>query len=354
MQTTFRVRARRTAVAALALSLGATGLLVSGAGAAGETTPPPTDVMGSAYAYDVGVAGYGIGWDVPESTRVEGTTLAGYEATLYTGEPAYTTVVARSTTTAVGAGYFDFTDLTIGQRYQAAVRAIYTVDQPGEAPDETVYSIAVNGDKTRALNPPPAPRSLSAKATARGVVTVRWAHPSIPPLTDGVGGYNVSASPEMDFDDLFSGDAQFESISTSTDRGATSAKLRNLRPGVTYDVRVDTYGDGIDLGMPSFGAGVQTSVTAITTPSAPSKVAAKSLTRGRAKVSWKAKATKAAPIKGFKVYVNGKLKKTTGKSARSFVVKGQKAGKTYRYSVRAINAVGTSAPGKLTKKRARS
>jgi len=179
---------------------------------------------------------------------------------------------------------------------------------------------------TASATVPSAPLNVTANASGGGVL-VSWSTPA-GLGTSPIVGYTVSASPGS---------------ATCSTKGATSCTLVGLLSTTTYTISVvalDSEGSSF-AGTTTFPAtGIPSSV-----PSAPLGVDV-SINNLSAVVTWNAPSSDGgSEIVRYEVVASpGKLHCTTN-GETSCTVKGLNAGQTYRFSVIAINATGSSARG---------
>ena len=299
-----------------------------------NTLPAPVAEFGG--AYDNGTTGsYELDFNAPAPTHDATKVLTGYTATLFTDSPSFDTVFSTSTTADVSNSFFVFDGLAYGTAYQGAVCAIYSVS------GVDTQSSCSNADVDTPLKSTPLPSHLTATPVASGKLKLHWTAPKITdPKVQPVQGYEIEAMAETNDQN------QVAVVEAETDAGTTSITLHGLANGTTYDIVVTT--GGFPLG---FGSN-EVEATPIGTPAKASGLKAAFHAGGMTTLTWKgAKSTKAAPVTGYHVYVNGKLLKSVGRSARSCTAGGEHNGRTYRYTVKAYNKVGSSKSLTLTKKR---
>jgi hypothetical protein len=121
----------------------------------------------------------------------------------------------------------------------------------------------------------------------------------------------------------------------------TSATLSGLTAGRSYRLEVRSFNSA------GTSSAVTLTRTAITSPIAPSSLNAAVRDRGFA-LSWPAvSSSTAAPVTGYRVFLDGRLVQTV--TTTSATVTGLTAGQSYRLEVRAYNAAGNSAARALNR-----
>jgi len=256
-----------------------------------------------------------VGWAAPASD-------GGWPITRYvvfrkeaSGDPVQLAEVAKGTT------YVDST-VERGRTYYYTVLASNAL---GDGPQSPEASVTVASQ-----TPPSAPTDL-AVAQAVGRVTVTWGAPK----DDG-------GSPVTGFKVMRGEIAGALAVVGTVGASATSYMDVGVRPGMTYRYTV--------LATNAIGDGPQALEASITMPSAtlPSAPTGIIVTQsgGKVTVTWGAPASDGgSPITGYKV-LRGELAGaltvigTVGPSATSYVDGDAKAGRTYHYTVVAMNAVG--------------
>jgi hypothetical protein len=338
---------RATALAAAGL-LGAA-LAVAVPSVANAANPLPAPYVEDITAFDNGPgaadAAIDVEFDAPAPTHDATKVLVGYEAVLYDG-PSLAHPVQHQSTDNIKTIEFAFTDLTYGTAYDVSIQALYD-DNGTPGYSDLVYASDDASGVVPLHNTPPV-TGLHARARASGTVDVTWTAPVIPAHTEPVFSYSLFASPELSGDISTPEDIKVDTIQVPFIRG-THYRLNGLRNGATYDIVVTTTyfsltgGDNDpDVEVTPYGA-----------PHRPSKLKVHFTGSTKAKISWtKAKSTAAAPVAGYRVFVNGKKVATLGKSTSHYTAHHIKKGKTYKVTVRAYNAHGVSSKLSVRKHRA--
>jgi subtilisin-like proprotein convertase family protein len=286
-----------------------------------ETEPEVTTTVPGAPTSATAVAGDGaatVSWTAPESDG--GSAITGYVVTPYVGaDPLAPVAFASAATTQT------LTGLTNGTGYSFEVAAVNVV---GAGPSSGASNVVVPTLATV----PGAPTSATAVA-GDGAATVSWTAPE----SDGgsaILGYVVT--PFVGF--VSQGPRYF--LST-----ATTQTVTGLTNGTTYRFKVRTWNA---VGVSDFSS-TSNAVTPIapTVPGAPTIGVAVG-GDGQATVSWSAPSSDGgSPIIGYVVtpyvgFVSQGPRYFLG-SATTQTVTGLTNGTTYRFQVRAWNAVGVSA-----------
>jgi hypothetical protein len=248
-------------------------------------------------------------WASPE--LVEGHAVVnGYRVEL---RQAGQSEIERTVFTGPDELLLDLSDLTNGVDYQ--VRVV--------ASSEVGDSDATPWLSTTPLGPPAAPRAVVVKARPAGA-NVAWQAPSSDPARRKVGAYVVHVK-----------DPVTGRITTGCTTTATSCTVTGLVNGRTVAVRVGS-------SPSSFSAWVN--VRPIGVPAAPKIANVVWRTNGRAQVYWKPSTTGPAPVQGYRILVNGRLKGIawSGK-ASSYLLTGQRQGVKYVFTVQAFNPMGRAA-----------
>lgn len=332
--------------AAVALVLAASALTIPTAASAADPLPAPSVLDAQALDNGPGATGGAVQlyFESPEPTFDATKVLVGYEAVIRSGE-SFATIEQTVTISNPKAHVVIFETLTYGREYKVGVAAKYLID--GTTTEYSAYGYnesggIFGGGPLVPLRDPLPVVNLSATSKKSGALTAKWSLPAAQANTNAALYFIVTATPTDDFGDL----EQYDTSQTSCYGSCTSATLTGLRNGVQYDVSV------AGLASP-FGFAyneVYTWATPYGAPSRPSNLTA-SRSGSNVKLDWNpTKATKAGPVTGYKVYVNGSLKKTLGKTVSLTSVSGIKKGKSYTFAVRSYNAHGFSSLLVLKKK----
>ena len=260
---------------------------------------PPTGVTATA-----GNGQATVSWTVPSSNG--GSAITGYTVTASPG--GLTAPASGSVTSATVAG------LTNGTSYTFTVTAANVAGKgAASAPSNAVTP----------SGPPGAPTGVTATA-GNGQATVSWTAPS---STGGgpVISYTLAASP-----------GTATAVAPGT---ATSATVTGLTNGTSYTFTVTA----VTAGGPGPVSAASNAVMPAAPPGAPTGVTA---TAGneQATVSWTAPSSNGgSPITGYTVTASNGATASASATARSATVTGLTNGTSYTFTVRAANAIGSSA-----------
>ena len=285
-------------------------------------TPPgaPTAVNGD--PLDRAVA---LTWTAPATNG--GSPITRYRITPYVGSTPQAPVVTASSAT-----NFTVAGLTNGTAYRFRVAA---VNAAGNGPDSAQSALV-----TPVPAPPPGvPTAVQATAGDRSVA-LSWTAPS----SDGgsaITSYRITP---------YIGAVAQTPVATGS--AATSRTLTGLSNGTTYTFRV--------AATNASGTGANSTASAPVTPAPPTTPGAPTGVTGSPRdravaLTWAAPASNGgSPISGYRItpYIGttAQTPVSTGSTATGHTVTGLSNGTAYRFTVRALNAVGqgpasaTSAP----------
>lgn len=211
-------------------------------------------------------------------------------------------------------------DQTVGTEYSYTVRARNSFSQANNS-----SGAASSADVARAPGTPSAPRNLriTASTSVFGRVGLSWDVPSV--LYGAITRYNVYRDGTL---------VGSTTGTTYTDNDLTTAK------SYSYAIRGrNAWGDAISK------VGSATAAESIIAPGPPSaprnlKITASETVAGRIYLEWDAPTTNYGAITEYRVFLStGVLVGTSTPSARSLTITGLVPGATYRYYVRARNAI---------------
>jgi hypothetical protein len=248
-----------------------------------------------------------LGWVAP--TDDGGDPLTGYRVS---GTGITAQILPAATTGETLTGLEPATD------YHLSIAAINAI---GTGP-------AVTGKVRTAGARPTAPQHLTATSTTSGV-TLRWTAPA----SDGdlpVTGYRITRR---------------GAAAINTAAGATSAAITHLRPAVTYRFSVSA--------VNIVGASVPATVslkTAGSVPSVPRNLRASGSGSTAITLRWTgpANAGDGLHVTGYRIKRHGVRTITRSAGARSATITGLKAKTTYRFSLTAVNVLGSSPEATVT------
>ncbi len=190
-----------------------------------------------------------------------------------------------------------------------------------------IGAVGTTPPATRAPSPPGAVRA-TASTDGSGSIGVSWAHstdPGGPELS-----YTVTARPV----------GGVASTVTATGVPGTTARLAGLRLGVAHEVSVRA----VSGGGQSVAVAASAAVAPVGPPGVPGQPVAEPR-EGAAIVSWPAASTGGLDGVGYRVTaVEDTSRSCTTDGATSCVVQGLADGSPHTFTVRATNALGTSAP----------
>ncbi|MGY1706995.1 fibronectin type III domain-containing protein [Geodermatophilus sp. SYSU D00697] len=283
---------------------------------------PGAPVLGPVSAGDASLT---VGWLAPTSTG--GSPITGYVVRAYTDGP----VPARTVTVAAGTTVYRLTGLTNGATHQVTVAATNAVGTGAES----ARSQAVT---PKASATAPGAPTIGRVEPGNGSVRVHWTAPS----SDGgspVTGYEVRT---------FRNGTPF---STSTAPAtATSTLVTGLSNGTAYTFRVAA------RNAVGVGAGSATSPSVV--PQAPATVPGRPVLgapvagRSSATVRWTAPAANGSPITSYVVRAyRGTVwvrTVTVAATARATTLTGLTNGSAHRFTVTAVNGVGTGPTSALS------
>lgn len=333
MRIRARVLSRTALLTTVALAAVATlggGVLAAGAANADTVYVQAPQQVGGGGLDD----GYGVGWSAPEAQL----GLTGYVVDLYSvaggrlGSVLQSvTVGVNEDTDGVGDYQYEFAGLTPGVEYAASVSADYGTY--GE-------SQAVTTGADQAYAPFGKVQGVRVRAGSHQL-SVSWDAIAQTSLT-GQAFYAVGISPQPSCDSPSATLSCGGSLSPFT-----SAVITGLTNGVTYTVSVAAIGGSAFSFDGSLTPGAATvRSTPVGLPASPTHLVVAWKRDGRTALSWAAaRSSKAAPVDGYVVYVNGREVKTLrGRDARHWTVGGERAHHSYTFTVRAYNGSGRSAP----------
>jgi hypothetical protein len=276
---------------------------------------PPTNLVATA-----GNASATISWSAPTSNG--GSAVTQYTVTLTV---AATSLVQQVPVT--GSLQATFTGLTNGTTYGVSVVAINAVGQSAAART----SVTPFGSTATV---PGAPAAVNATGGIQSA-TVTWS----PPTASSVTSYTITA---------YIGSTSSVATTLVVAGYVTSATLTGLANGATYTFTVTA--------INAAGAGPESSrsnaVTLPNVPGAPTNVQA-TAGIGQATVSWIAPASNGNAITSYVITVQGTSSGETfsisvGGDKTSAIVNSLSSGKSYFFTVTAVNALGQSAPSAAT------
>jgi titin len=316
------------------------GLSVSGSGSAGGTTKPWTSGLSSNGNSGSAVIPMGLptapGAPVITGKSVSTVSLT-WSAPTDAGGGNITDYTIQYSTD--GTNWWVFNDgisslrgttvnrLTRGTAYTFRVSAFNEV---GTGPASTASSVAVPAEAPAAPAAPGTPTLSSRTPTS---VTLSWRAPRDggQPITDYKIEYSSNGVTWVVFAD-----------GTST---STSATVSGLVPGTSYRFRISAI-NSVGTGTSSSPTEPIIAATAPQTPKAPTVVIT-GTTGGRVIVSWTAPANGGVVITGYEVIATGGatpiVKTITNAATLSQAFTGLSPTTRYRFTVKATNAIGTSA-----------
>ncbi len=298
----------------------------------GSNTPPaptaPGATTGVTAAAAAAVGSATVSWTDPASDG--GSPITGFEVDVLNG----TTLVKTATGIPANATSTTITDLAIGTAFTFVVRAVNSVGAgQSSAPSPSFTPTSVPGAPT-----------IATASAGNGSATVHWAAPA----TDGgsaLTGYSVRV--------LNAANVQVGTPRPAASATATSLVVTGLTNGTAYHFTV--------VATNANGDGPASAASNVVTPSAPATVPGTptigTVTRGNASVTvrWTAPASNGgSAITRYDVRVvnaaNAQVGalRTAGAGATNLVVTGLTNGTTYRFQVRAVNAVGAGAYSALS------
>jgi chitodextrinase len=213
-------------------------------------------------------------------------------------------------------------DLVPGRKYAYAVKAYDAAGNLSES------SATLNVTTISDVHPPKAPAALRASSSTCTSVTLTWE-----PSTDdtGVKGYEI-----------------YRNGSKIASTSATSYVRKGLTPGQSYSFHVRAYDIAGNYSEQSNGVFAATTPDT-TAPSSPAGLKASSVAETEVSLTWTASSDN-VKVKGYEIFCDGAIIGTTSKT--SYTRKSLIPGKSYVYTVRALDLVGNksahSAPLKVT------
>ena len=283
-----------------------------------------------------GATAIDLSWTVPANTgsgAVTGYRIEVSSAATSTGGTTWTNLVANTGSTATT---YKHTGLAAGATRSYRVRAINAAGTGGPS---NVAS-ATTGVPAGAPGPP---RNLSASPLGDTAIDLSW---TVPANTgsSAITGYRVEISSD-------GGTTFAQAVNTGST--ATAYRHRGLAAGTTRHYRVSAINTA-GTGGPSNVAGATTGA-ARTVPGAPRNLEAEAESATEVELDWDAPASDGgSAVTGYRIEYSedgddwDDLEEDTESAATTYRHTGLAAGTKYYYRVRAINAVGESAPSNRT------
>ncbi len=277
-----------------------------------------------------------LSWSAPSNNG--GSAITGYRIQVSpNGSTSWINLVGNTNSTAVT---YTHRNLTAGTTRHYRVRAINTV-----GPSDPSNVASATTDNTMQATAPDAPTGLTATASGQTTINLSWSAPS-DNGGSAITGYRIQVSP--------SGGTNWTNLVGNTNSTTTTYTHTGLAPGTTRHYRVRAI-NTIGLSNPSNTADATTEA-ATTEPGIPTRLMATASGQTAIDLSWTAPSNNGgSEITGYRIEVSSdgmtnswtELQGNTDGTATMYIDSGLEAGTTRYYRVRAINAVGESAPSNV-------